>query len=148
MRQAFTMVELIFVIVILGVLAAIAIPRLNATRDDAKVSAMAQKIAIGATEIAAYATANGSISSDFSQMSNSFLVLKNNSDAVLSPNEATIKMGMVDNCVIVDINSTATTDTLNVTFSPHNNDFLCMPLQQMFHIQDYPMKLRGNSIVY
>lgn len=148
MRQAFTMVELIFVIVILGILAAIAIPRLNATRDDAKVSAMAQKISIGATEIAAYATANGTLLSDFSQMSNSILLLENSADAVLSPNEATIKMGNINNCVIMDINSSATTDTLNVTFGAHNNDDLCKSLQQMFHIQDYPMRLRGNSVVF
>ncbi|MEW5833179.1 MAG: prepilin-type N-terminal cleavage/methylation domain-containing protein [Campylobacterota bacterium] len=37
-RNAFTMIELVFVIVVLGILAAIAIPRLGATRDDAHVS--------------------------------------------------------------------------------------------------------------
>ena len=35
MRKAFTMIELIFVIVILGILSAVAIPKLAATRDDA-----------------------------------------------------------------------------------------------------------------
>lgn len=34
-RKAFTMIELIFIIVIIGILASIAIPRLAASRDDA-----------------------------------------------------------------------------------------------------------------
>ena len=37
-KKAFTMVELIFVIVVIGILSAIAIPKLAATRDDAEVT--------------------------------------------------------------------------------------------------------------
>ena len=38
MKKGFTMIELIFVIVILGILASVAIPRLAGTREDAEIS--------------------------------------------------------------------------------------------------------------
>ena len=37
-KKAFTMIELIFVIVVIGILSAIAIPKLAATRDDATIT--------------------------------------------------------------------------------------------------------------
>ncbi len=37
-KYAFTMIELVFIIVVLGILASIAIPKLAVTRDDAKIS--------------------------------------------------------------------------------------------------------------
>jgi len=37
-KNAFTMIELVFVIVILGILASVAIPRLAATRTDAEIT--------------------------------------------------------------------------------------------------------------
>ena len=43
--SAFTMIELIFVIVVLGILAGIAVPRLAATRDDATIAKMRGDIA-------------------------------------------------------------------------------------------------------
>jgi len=46
MKKAFTMVELIFVIVIIGILASVAIPKLSATRDDAIDSRDCKNLAI------------------------------------------------------------------------------------------------------
>jgi len=43
-RSAFTMIELIFVMVIIGVLAAVSIPKLALTRQDAKASTLATQL--------------------------------------------------------------------------------------------------------
>lgn len=60
MRKGFTMIELIFVIVILGILAAVAIPRLNATRDDAEISKGASNLATLMSDLSGYYTSKGS----------------------------------------------------------------------------------------
>ena len=74
MRKGFTMIELIFVIVILGVLASVAIPRLAATRDDAEVAKAATNLTTAVSDITAYYTAKGSFATsvlnDFTKITN------------------------------------------------------------------------------
>ena len=74
-RAGFTMIELIFVIVILGILAAVAIPKLAATRDDAKVSTEVSNLATCVQDLGSKYTADGNIS-DVNASSNACKQLK------------------------------------------------------------------------
>lgn len=59
-KRAFTMIELVFVIVILGILAATVIPKLSATRDDAKDAKDCNNIATCVEDMVAEYTAKQS----------------------------------------------------------------------------------------
>ncbi len=61
MRKAFTMIELIFVIVIIGILASVAIPKLAATRDDAKLSALMTNTKICVNDLIGAYKGNGNL---------------------------------------------------------------------------------------
>ena len=64
MRRGFTMIELIFVIVIIGIFAAVAIPKLSATRDDAKVSTELNNLSTCVNDAGGSFTATGTLVTD------------------------------------------------------------------------------------
>lgn len=70
MKKAFTMVEVIFVIVILGILAAVAIPKLVATRDDAEIAKTAKNLSTIISDIGVYYTSKATLAPNLKDMTN------------------------------------------------------------------------------
>ena len=59
MKKCFTMIELIFVIVILGILASVAVPRLAGTKADAEISAAVANLRTLVNDANVYYVAHG-----------------------------------------------------------------------------------------
>ncbi len=147
-RHAFTMIELVFVIVVLGILAAIAIPKFAATRTDAEVSRVAQNIMIGAGDIAAYAVSSGKTEDNLSLMSNAIADLASSGDAVLSTKKAEISMGSVSDCITIKIVRGTNDDNLTISEKSAVTDVKCLALESTIDAAKYPMKLRGQNVIY
>ena len=113
MKKAFTMIELIFVIVVIGVLAAIAIPRISATRDDAALAKSMTDIAVAIQDINAYYVSQGKLALDttnktvkFREMTNAGVVDSSGDLSFFAKNERCISLKFFaadQSCLGVDI---------------------------------------------
>ncbi len=62
MKKAFTMIELVFVVVIIGILAVVALPRFSATKYDAQAVKIATALAVCINDVGSYYIMNGTFS--------------------------------------------------------------------------------------
>ena len=147
MKKAFTMIELIFVIVILGILAAVAVPKLTATRDDATVSSIGMAIGQSISELAEYAVSNGKSIDDLTLMSNSLdSMVRQGSAYKVSGKEVIVKIKKED-CINIKISENGGNDDLNVSFI-NSTKPVCLSLQKVVSSKTYSISLRGLTIVY
>jgi len=146
MKKAFTMIELIFVIVILGILAAVAIPKLMATRTDAKISKTASNIQTAKNEIAAYVTATGKFDSNGSKMSNVIREMENAGTAIIGNKTVTFETetnnGGLEDCIKFDWSS----DTnLTISHLTGSGD-VCKGVQSL--VKATTIQIKGQGVKY
>lgn len=107
------MIELILIIVVIGTLAAIAIPKISATRDDAVLVKTMAEIRTAIEEINAYYISQGKLALDttnnkvkFEEMTNAGVIDSSGDLAFFAKNEKCISLKFFDadqSCLGVDI---------------------------------------------
>ena len=108
-RKGFTLIELLIVVVIIGILAAIAIPKFAATKDKAKLASVKTDLRNMMTAQEAYfsdfSTYTGSLSSQLFQQSSgntftvsgttqSFTATVTNASITTNPKQCTVTVGL------------------------------------------------------
>ncbi len=148
MHKAFTMIELIFVIVIIGILSAVAIPKFAATRDDAKIAAIAQKIGAAVEEIASGTVASGTFSYNMIAKSNTVSGMIAQHQAAMSGSVLNIKMHTVADCITLQVVTSATDANISVGYGNAGSDAICAGLQDIVRAQRYTMRIKGKTVIY
>ena len=147
MKKGFTMIELIFVIVILGILASVAIPRLAATREDAEISAAVANLRTLVSDVSAYYTTKGEIPANmkWNEITNVPLTAKEANKGVTTT-DGQLKVGGQDDCIIFRIGgkNTGSNNTKTNTAPAHiviakgkNASGVCQQVQNSEPLKSY-----------
>jgi transformation system protein len=112
-KKAFTMIEPIFVIVIIGILAVVVISKISATRDDAKLTKVMSEITVAIQDINTYYISEGKLAIDtknnrvdFRAMTNAGVIDSSGNLSIFAKNERCISLKFFaadQSCLGVDI---------------------------------------------
>ena len=152
-RAGFTMIELIFVIVILGILAAVAIPKLAATRSDAQVSKLATNIATAQSEVGSYVVASGNV--DFSTGAPVFEAASNVLTNMIASGDVTVSNDTVTftdgqdtsaDCVTLQVDDSNVSNVQIVTAHAAGASAICLGVQGI--VEEGNSSIAGNRVTY
>lgn len=127
MRNAFTMIELVFVIVVLGILASIAVPRLVATKDDASAVTSATLLKDTIVQLTAYYTINGKLPTGELKSQSNLEQLAPTYKKSLDQNEAWTRC----------LNITLTSDSIEINNANIQDEPLCATLVKIPAVKEW-----------
>jgi general secretion pathway protein G len=145
MKKSFTMIELIFVIVILGILAAVAIPKLAATRDDADIAGKVSKIASVQNEIVSHVFSQVAVDTNLTNMSQTLRIMVEQGQAEEGIRHATF---LVSGFKCVDMNISTDDQNLTINFRDPGSNIVCQGIQKALSQTTTEMVISGATVTY
>ena len=149
MKKGFTMIELIFVIVILGILASVAVPRLAGTKADAEESAAVANLRTLVSDLNTYYVATGDFpnTTTWSQITN--VPLEGATAAVSTTGSggtstAQLKVGGED-CIGVHIVKGADITYIKFTKNNATSGSVCEKVQKAKSVEAYLNSKAGDT---
>lgn len=146
-KRAFTIIELVFVIVIIGILSAVMVPRLMATRDDAKIAVSLSEVGRLVSEITIYYTSNAYFDEKLSNMisikdanytTGWDTVTQSGTITYYTPKNRT----GIEPCMTISLKNEDGNMSISNVLGQHEN--VCRGLQK---IDDYKKLLRTTSLI-
>ena len=153
MKKGFTMIELIFVIVILGILASVAIPRLAATRTDAEVATTVANLRTLLSDAASYYAVKGEFGTTvkWNEITNVPLGDANKLAAGSgADNDGILKVGGRD-CIAVKLADRTATGTVPayIVFAKKTGGDVCTQVQDAAPVRAYfDSRVEGINLEY
>ena len=154
MKKGFTMIELIFVIVILGILASVAIPRLAATRTDAEIAATVANLRTLLNDAASYYAVKGEFGTTvkWNEITNVPLENANRPAAAKgSENDGILKVGGRD-CIAVKVVNKKGTAPAYIVFAKdktNKNQGVCKEVLEAAPVKAYfDSRVEGLNLEY
>ena len=151
MKKGFTMIELIFVIVILGILAAVAIPRLAATRDDAEISKAATNVSTLVNEINGYYQAQAQLPAAIQKITNIPVAGTGTSVDLKVKNKGCITFAVSNATTATPNKNIAAGDPiLTLSNATGNNEVACKGTRDAVKklMESSPIKLGGSNVKF
>ena len=121
MKKGFTMIELIFVIVILGILASVAGPRLAGTKADAEISAAVANLRTLVSDANIYLVAKGEFPASTTKWSEITNVPLASAADTAPTSDANLKVGKDSDCIKVKMVNKDANKPAHIVFTPKNN---------------------------
>lgn len=151
MKRAFSIIELIFVIVIIAILASVAIPKLSATRDDAKASILAKAIQSVKSEISSAILANNRVPTTTNEMIKISNTLRDLSNFILVNNKLINIVDTDDNSSVCKKITIDDSDISNIklTITDGAGDTaICKGVKRLIPDNNTSFTIAGNLVNY